>query len=108
MIERRRCEHVDDAAGGAAFWIRATKNEPFDSGRGDRSGAHRARLFGYVERAANSPYAQRFRRLANRKDLSVRRGIRAPLFLVARLESAPTGDEDGTDGYFPGGSGFAR
>jgi hypothetical protein len=100
VIERRRRQDVDDAAGGPALRIGATVDEPLDASGGDRPGTHGAGFLGDIERAAGSPCAQRLRGGANRQNFRVRRGVRTLLFFVARLEGTAARNENGADRDF--------
>ena len=99
VIEARLAEDVEDAAGRARLRVRRREDDSRHPREHDRPGAHRAGLEGDVEDGVrDAPAAEPPRRRAQREDLGVRRGVRAPLPLVAgRADYLPLAHHDRAD-----------
>ena len=84
MVQPRLAEHVENAAGGAGLWVWGTDHDPWNAGKHDRAGAHRARLEGHIEsRCRQPPSAQLAGRLAQDQHLGMSGRISSLLPSVA-------------------------
>src|SRR5262245_35287276 len=83
MVQRTIGADLEDRIDCACSGIRGAINQPFDACVNDRSGAHCAWFYCYVEsRIGETIVAYSLSRITNRQYLSMRRGIAHPDRLI--------------------------
>jgi len=109
VVEAGKGEEVEGAAAGACLGIADAEDDAVDTDVGERTGAHGAGFLGDVKGGAvESPGFEQGLRLGYGEHLGMGCGVLARLDFVGALgEDFAILDEDGPDGDFVAGTGFA-
>ena len=101
-MQRRLVEQAGAVGDGSAFEVFRSIIKAGDAGVGDGTCAHRAGFKGYPQLASGQPVvAQRSRRLTQRDDFGMGRGVVASYWAVrAATDDLAILDYDGAHGYF--------